>query len=168
MRYIQICRTILNNQFQYPQCIIEIAQTISSYQEKRIELISYFIKNKHILKEYHKILSQVMRNGDKGIAAERVTFLELRKIYPNSVDEFICNKKELKTISFNIQWFGKCRLIPFLTVLTFDNIPLMKKYMSLVNRSRLTPDVENLDFLSYVELTSFEEICEFLQKKHTI
>lgn len=74
------------------------------------------IKIKHILKGYHIILSQVMRNGDKGIAADRVTFLELRKIYPNNVDEFICNKKELKTISFNIQWFGKCRLTPFLTV----------------------------------------------------
>ncbi len=166
MHYIQLCKKILNDQNNYPFCILEICQNIISFQEKRKNLIIYFVTKGYLLKDYRKVLSQVISNGDKGIAAERVTFLELRKIHPNEIDEFICNKKELKTISSYIHWFGKYRLIPFLTAFSYENLDLMKKYMSLVNKSRLTPDVEHLDFLSYIEFVSFEEICQFRIKSH--
>lgn len=166
MRYIQICYKILNEQNKYPQCIIDIAENICFYNKKKQELTLYFVKNNHILKDYRRILSEVIKNGDKGIAATRVTFLELRKIYPNIIDEFIFNKNELKNISFHIHWFGKYRLIPFLTAFSFDNISLMKKYMSLVNKSRIPEDLKKLDFLSYIEFISFDEIFNFRDKKH--
>lgn len=42
----------------------------------------------------------------------------------------------------------------------------MKKYMSLVNKSRIPEDLKKLDFLSYIEFISFDEICNFRDKKH--
>lgn len=43
MHYIQLCKKILNDQNNYPFCILEICQNIISFQEKRKNLIIYFV-----------------------------------------------------------------------------------------------------------------------------